>query len=408
MDARQQRGLEIAARFRVRRIIGGWVVPSQSGSGRYNVVMGDTPTCTCPDYEARMAKCKHIFAVEYTSERERNADGSETVTETIRVTETLRRSYRQDWGAYNAAQTHEADHFQILLRDLVSGLPEPPQGRGRPRATIADSVFCAIFKVYSTVSTRRFMSDLRAAHASGYIARMPHQSSVFRYLEDATLTPILRALITRTALPLRAVEVDFAADSTGFTSSRFDSWRQHKYGRPATREHTWVKAHVMCGVRTNVVTAIEIAGPHTHDATQFPALVRATAVHFSIGEVSADKGYSSRRNAEAVASVGGTPYIAYKKDTTAALPIGVWEKMFGLFLDNREAWLAHYHKRSNVESTFSAIKRKFGDSLRTKTDVAMVNEVLCKVLAHNLVVNIHASYALGIAPVFEAQRAVAS
>ena len=43
------------------------------------------------------------------------------------------------------------------------------------------------------------------------------------------------------------------------------------------------------------------------------------------------------------------------------------------------------------------MKRKFGDSLRSKTDVAMVNETLCKILCHNLVVLIHE---LGIDPVF--------
>lgn len=44
----------------------------------------------------------------------------------------------------------------------------------------------------------------------------------------------------------------------------------------------------------------------------------------------------------------------------------------------RDEFLAHYHKRSNVESTFSMIKRKFGDFLRSKTDTAMVNEALAK------------------------------
>ena len=33
-----------------------------------------------------------------------------------------------------------------------------------------------------------------------------------------------------------------------------------------------------------------------------------------------------------------------------------------------------YHKRSNVESTFSMIKAKFRDHVRSKTPVAMVNE----------------------------------
>jgi len=64
----------------------------------------------------------------------------------------------------------------------------------------------------------------------------------------------------------------------------------------------------------------------------------------------------------------------------------------------------HYHKRSNVESTFSMIKRTFGDSLRSRTDTAMRNETLCKVLAHNLVVLIHEMYELGIDPVFWNQK----
>ena len=60
----------------------------------------------------------------------------------------------------------------------------------------------------------------------------------------------------------------------------------------------------------------------------------------------------------------------------------------------------HYHKRSNVETAFSMMKRKFGDFVRSKTDVAMTNETLCKVLAHNLVVLIHEMYELGIEPAF--------
>ena len=56
----------------------------------------------------------------------------------------------------------------------------------------------------------------------------------------------------------------------------------------------------------------------------------------------------------------------------------------------------------HVESTFSMIKRKFGDSLRSKTDTAMVNETLCKILCHNLVVLIHETQELGIETNFAA------
>src|SRR5438552_9891872 len=131
MDAREQRGLEIAARSKVVRRGLGWSVPSQSGAGKYTVKglpfasEGEVPTCTCPDYETRAVKCKHIVAVEFVIERERNIDGSTTVTETVRVTQTVRRTYPQNWPAYNAAQTNEGDMFQALLSDLCRRVPEP-------------------------------------------------------------------------------------------------------------------------------------------------------------------------------------------------------------------------------------------------------------------------------------------
>jgi transposase len=404
MDARQQRGLEIASKQRLRKTPGGgWIVPSQQGgsAAKYAVIVSDPtkPTCTCPDYELRGDRCKHIYAVEYVIQGEFFEDGRATITETVRVTETVRRTYPQKWTAYNAAQTSEKDRFQVLLRDLCKGIVElEPAKTGRPRLPLADVVFAAAFKVYSTVSGRRFMSDLREAHERGYISKVAHYNSIFGYLETPALTPLLRDLITQSSLPLKAVECDFAVDSSGFTTNKFHRWFDHKYGQER-QEHDWVKVHIMCGVKTNVVTAIEIQDRNASDAKLMPALVDATAKNFALAEVSADKGYASAKNTEAVMRHGGTPYIAFRTSDTGWTG-GAWAKMFRHFTEHREAFLQHYHKRSNVEATFSMIKRKFGDAVRSKTDTAMMNEALCKVLCHNLVVLIHEMHELGIDPVF--------
>jgi hypothetical protein len=116
------------------------------------------------------------------------------------------------------------------------------------------------------------MTDLREAREKGYLKRAPHYNSIFNYLEDATLTPLLRALITESSLPLKAVEVDFAADSSGFTTSRFIRWFDHRYG-VVRQQHDWVKVHLMCGVKTNVVTAIEIRDRDASDTKLLPDLV---------------------------------------------------------------------------------------------------------------------------------------
>ena len=66
----------------------------------------------------------------------------------------------------------------------------------------------------------------------------------------------------------------------------------------------------------------------------------------------------------------------------------------------RDDFLTHYHQRSNVESTVMMIKTKFGDGLKSKSDVAGRNEVLCKALCHNVCCLISAMYELGIQPMF--------
>ncbi len=49
-----------------------------------------------------------------------------------------------------------------------------------------------------------------------------------------------------------------------------------------------------------------------------------------------------------------------------------------------------------------SIKTKFGDAVRSRTKLAMKNEVLCKILCHNLCVLIGAMHELGIQPDFAA------
>ena len=74
--------------------------------------------------------------------------------------------------------------------------------------------------------------------------------------------------------------------------------------------------------------------------------------------------------------------------------------MYHYFMMNREDFMEHYHKRSNVETTFMMVKTKFGDKLKSKKWTAQKNELLCKLIAHNIVVVIHEMHELGIKPDF--------
>jgi len=400
MDLRQIRGMELAETRTIRKRDGWWWVPSQTGSKLYRVQLTSKfATCECPDFERRGQACKHIVAACVMQiKQEQNADGTTTVTERVVFAAEKKTTYPQNWTAYNAAQTNEQDKFMSLLADLCSGLSTTQPKTGRPRLPLSEAVFNITFKVYSTFSQRRFMSDLRAAHVRGYISKVPHFNSVSNYMENPELTPLLRDLIVQSSLPLQSIETNFAADSSGFTTSRFTRWFDVKYGKERTKQD-WVKVHIMCGVKTNVVTAVEIEGQNANDCRLLPPLVATTAQNFTMNEVSADKGYASKNNVEVITKFGAMPFISLR-ETDKGLGGGAWTQMYHYFNFRKQDFLVHYHRRSNVESTFSAIKRKFGDSLRSKTDVAMVNESLCKILCHNLVVLIHEMCELGIDPVF--------
>jgi transposase len=82
-----------------------------------------------------------------------------------------------------------------------------------------------------------------------------------------------------------------------------------------------------------------------------------------MAEVSADKAYLGNENLIAIESVGAMPYVPFKSNSREK-GSPAWRRMWALFLYTQDEFLAHYHKRSDVESTFSAIKRKFGGAVR--------------------------------------------
>jgi transposase len=312
----------------------------------------------------------------------------------------------QEWHEYNLAQTNEKSRFQELLYSLCQGIEEPEAQRtGRPRIPLADMLFAVVLKVYCGFSTRRTASDLRDALQRGYLSRAPHFNSLSNYMEAEWLTAYLHAMITESALPLRTIEFDFAVDSSGFATNTYSRWHDAKWGNgsltnESVKKQNWLKAHVMCGVKTNVVTSCTITDRRGADSPQFAGLVNATAENFVLNEVSADKAYSSHANLKLVTSKAATPYIDFKESSKPDLKDALWTRLYHFYAFNQAWFKSHYHKRSNVETVFSMIKAKFGSSLRGKSYQAQENELLCKILCHNICCLIQSIYELGIEPTF--------
>lgn len=394
LDARQQRGAALAKEKgrHIRHVAGAkYLVPSATGTAGY-VVDAEAGQCTCPDHEDRGVRCKHLWAVSYYRQEITLPDGSHVVTQAVRLT------YAQNWPAYNRAQTEEKDRVQVLLRDLCSGVPQAEQKRGRPRLPLADVIYAATMKVYDCMSARRSMSDVRACEEKGLIEDAPSYNSMLRYAKDGSLAPVLSTLIEQSALPLRAVETQFAQDSTGFATATYVRWYDQKYGQKSRQR--FVKLHAMVGTKTHIVTAAAPTEAVVGDSGELiPLLQRTAANGFDVQEVSADKAYLSHDNLAAIEAIGARPFIPFKSNSRAG-GSPAWERLWHHFSANSVDFLAHYHRRSNVETAFSAMERKFGKSLMTRLPEAQFNEVLLKCLCHNLTCLVHAIHELNVAPKF--------
>ena len=304
---RQEKGEEIAQRFNLTKTSYGWKVPSQSKNGYYNVDMGKQE-CNCPDCKYRNEKCKHIYAVEFYMKQEISQQGQVLTTKGMKIT------YSQEWKAYDKAQTNEKILFYGLLNDLTKHIEEPEYSFGRPKIPLNELIFSSVLKVYTTFSLRRFISDLQIAHERGYIHQKPCYSSIGHFMQRKDLTPILKELIKFSSLPLKSVESSFAIDSSGFSTSRFARYFDYKHNKD-TKYRIWLKANLMSGTKTNIVTSCEITEGYRNDLKSLPKLVKETSKNFNMNEIIGDKAYSSRKALALIGRTGATPYIPFKSKT---------------------------------------------------------------------------------------------
>jgi len=306
-------------------------------------------------------------------------------------------TYSQDWIAYNKAQTQEKILFLELLYELISQIKQPKRNSaGRPPVDLGEMVYACCLKTYLDFSSRRSESDIRLACELGYIDHVPHFNTILKYLRKPEMKKVLLKLIQLSALPLKEAEENFAMDASGFGTAMVCNWNRTKKIHEEHRK--FKKAHVMCGVKTNIISHIEVTEGYLHDTHMFETLLMNTKNNFDVREIYADKGYSSEKNLGIACRYGVIPFIPFKKNLkrVSEEKMLIWRVMFKYFKDHKEEFMKHYHLRSNVESVFAMMKRKFGGYVRAKSSVGRENEVLCKALCHNICVLIQEMFELGI------------
>jgi hypothetical protein len=348
----------------------------------YRVVYnGFTCSCTCTAFRLHRPEwCKHLWGVHgFVS---KNPDMAPIGSMPVPV------GRFRDWAEYDKSRAWQMEQVKSLMVELCKPLtnPSPSPKGGRPSIPVADLLYTLVLRTYCNFPARRFehvlQSMLRGAQAKGIISKVPGASSIQSYLAAGWMNTLLTELITTTSEPLRRTETIMAVDCSGFLGSRKQNYRKRKEGGKG-RERGWKRAHIMCGVRTGIITAAIVTDAHDHDSPHLPALLEMACHNFKVKEVLGDSAYASANNFEAIMRKGAKPYVKFKGNAKGVKP-GAWRETFVYYRDYRPEWEEHYRRRRMVESVWSATKRMFGERLRSKGDVAAKNELLVKLLCYNL------------------------
>jgi hypothetical protein len=105
---------------------------------------------------------------------------------------------------------------------------------------------------------------------------------------------------------------------TGVRTTTFSSWYSLRCNKQISkRDH--IASHITTGVRSNIVTCVDVCVKRGGDNVIFRKHVKETAKNFSVQEWSGDRTYQSRENCTAVREAHGVPFFKLKKGITKNL-----------------------------------------------------------------------------------------
>jgi len=260
-----------------------------------------------------------------------------------------------------------------------------------PRAIAVCLLIRAIFGL-SYRSTYSFLASSRDYREACGIARLPGYNTAQEHCRDVPekyLDGLVRLTAALILLAQHRMRCDSGCDSTGLATRKYGRWLEVRNSRRKKKKRRFVKLHAHTTTDAEMMPfflTAKVTKGYKSDSKQFGDLLRKTG-GVEIGEVTLDKGYLSRLNAQLIADIGAHPYIALKENIiSSALSHGypAWNNMVHEAWEHKEEYEKHYHRRSVVEGLFNAFKERFGREVASKIRHNQNVEVLCRVMAWNV------------------------
>ena len=294
------------------------------------------------------------------------------------------------------------DEAYASLSQKEKDILEPPKDtrRGRKPIPFKERIFYLVDQVNTGKADLEYEGMMGEIVRQGYTSAPCRCTSLSKYANDSALPIFFDRLIEHSARAMNRYEHIFAIDATGFNCTTKNDYYAQKHHRK--KESDWCDTHVICGVNSNIITAATVHHKYTSDELDevIPLLERTQRI-FAIDYLLGDGGYMSEEKMEQIYSERLVRMVFPIKDNTLAYSPSrgvAWNENVRLNLS--EIWDDIYHPRSNVETVFSSIKNRIGETVYSHGEFARINEVYCKLVVHNLYILIVYYFVANICPSF--------
>ncbi len=230
-------------------------------------------------------------------------------------------------------------------------------------------------------STLRALPQLARRLGFHKVPAAPTVAALVRQIPVAYLERLVITLAASVARP----QENLAGDGTGLSLHRYERWVAARLSRGV--HQIFVKLHALVATRAQFpfFLAAHVTDARTNDVTELPRLIDQVPRTVSLGNVALDKGYLSRRNAQAIADRGGRPVMDLRRNIQRIDAGGspAWSHMLFDQRNHRREFRCRYRRRAVIEGTFGAFKERFGGWIRSRRPETQRAEILLRVTVWN-------------------------